>query len=410
MIVSQLTARRDYSIAKIMHSDNRLEMLFTDAYYNSSELKIFKIIDKIVPTSIVQTYKRYNPNIPVDKVNFNWKIALYFRFLMRKDNVDDKFKAQIWAYRKLSQSVIKYCKKNKKIDSYYGFDTACLEFFEWAEDKNFKLYIDQSVAPRRTQINLIKRIENNYGIKDPDAERYCSEMMEREKREWELATKIFAPSDFVRNELIAAGAPSFKICLVPFGYDSPVELDVRERNLSKKTNFKQNGKTKILFAGNAGLRKGVLDILEVSKHFEKYDVEFILAGQIDKELEIKLNIQPNIKTLGKLPLPELLEQYKKSDIFFFPSYLEGSARVVFEAMSWGLPVITTHETGSVIQNGNEGFLVDAGDVNSMKWGLHKLIESPDLRLKMGIKGIEAVENFSIANYKKNLLKEINQDG
>ena len=49
MIVAQLTARRDYAVAKILESNGILTKLFTDAYYNPDTIPIFKILDKVLP-------------------------------------------------------------------------------------------------------------------------------------------------------------------------------------------------------------------------------------------------------------------------------------------------------------------------------------------------------------------------
>jgi glycosyltransferase involved in cell wall biosynthesis len=59
---------------------------------------------------------------------------------------------------------------------------------------------------------------------------------------------------------------------------------------------------------------------------------------------------------------------EESDIFLFPSRAEGGARVVTEAMSIGMPVITTYNSGSPINHLVEGIIVNPKDsVAIMEW-------------------------------------------
>ncbi|MEK6622192.1 MAG: glycosyltransferase family 4 protein, partial [Planctomycetota bacterium] len=47
---------------------------------------------------------------------------------------------------------------------------------------------------------------------------------------------------------------------------------------------------------------------------------------------------------------DLKKYWRQAHVFVFPTLLEGSAKVVYEAMSYGLPVITTFKTPSVSAN------------------------------------------------------------
>ena len=194
----------------------------------------------------------------------------------------------------------------------------------------------------------------------------CKRLQEREQYEWIAAQRILAPSQYVKDELIRSGADVNKIKLVPFGYDSPYTLAERKEVFEKRYDNNRSIIT-VLFAGNAGYRKGINEFLSITNQFKGAPVKFVIAGQIESSVQNeidKLNIK-NLLLLGKLPLNDLLNEYRKADIFFFPSYLEGSARVIFEAMSWGLPILTTNQTGSIIKHGQEGYLVNAGEITRM---------------------------------------------
>ena len=61
-----------------------------------------------------------------------------------------------------------------------------------------------------------------------------------------------------------------------------------------------------------------------------------------------------------------LENYlNQGTIYVFPSRLEGNAKTVNEAAACGLPIITTRESGDVVNDGVEGIIVPPGNVEAV---------------------------------------------
>jgi glycosyltransferase involved in cell wall biosynthesis len=58
---------------------------------------------------------------------------------------------------------------------------------------------------------------------------------------------------------------------------------------------------------------------------------------------------------------ELAKRMAAAEVFVFPSLVEGSARVVFEALAAGCYVITTRNSGSIVRDGVHGSLVPPDD-------------------------------------------------
>ena len=57
----------------------------------------------------------------------------------------------------------------------------------------------------------------------------------------------------------------------------------------------------------------------------------------------------------------MADLYAWADVFLLPFICEGSAMVTYEALSWGLPVITTHNAGSIVRDTVDGWLVPYRD-------------------------------------------------
>lgn len=83
---------------------------------------------------------------------------------------------------------------------------------------------------------------------------------------------------------------------------------------------------------------------------------------------------------------------EKSDILVLPSRVEGMPNVLLEAMTAGLPVVST-TVGCIpdlVTDGEEGFLVPPGDVESLARALVALVNDAALRARMGMAGRERI--------------------
>jgi glycosyltransferase involved in cell wall biosynthesis len=87
-------------------------------------------------------------------------------------------------------------------------------------------------------------------------------------------------------------------------------------------------------------------------------------------------------------------------VFILPSYNEGLPMALLEAMSWGLPVITTPVGGipELVISGTNGLLVNPGDIAGLSAALQSLVASEQLRLQLGNAARATVMPFEIGKY------------
>ena len=99
--------------------------------------------------------------------------------------------------------------------------------------------------------------------------------------------------------------------------------------------------------------------------------------------------------------------YQDIDIVCLPSWREGFPKVLMEAASFGLPVITTDVPGcrdAVIKNVT-GILVPAKDEIKLANAISKLFEDVNLRKKMGKANRElAIEKFDLVQIVNKVIK------
>ena len=168
----------------------------------------------------------------------------------------------------------------------------------------------------------------------------------------------------------------------------------------------------VVFLGRLEPRKGVSDLIHAAQTVLQTvpDAKFLLAGtgEVEKAetLSQQLGISASIQCLGWISregLPNLLAQ---AAVFCLPSYDEGVPMSVLEAMSAGIPVVTTPVGGipSFIQDGVSGILVQPGDTVSLARELTRLLQNPgQLRSQLGAAGRQvATDRCSLAKIEHDL--------
>ena len=156
----------------------------------------------------------------------------------------------------------------------------------------------------------------------------------------------------------------------------------------------------ILFAGRLTEQKRADCFLRSLRQLAdtRPDLEFkgIVAGDGPLRARLEgladqLSLRPRYcEFLGEVG--DLKSLYLKSDVLLLTSEWEGSPNVVLEAMSAGLPVVATRVGGvpELVQDGENGFLTQSEDVDSIVRSLIRLSENAALRNSMGMAGREKV--------------------
>ena len=88
---------------------------------------------------------------------------------------------------------------------------------------------------------------------------------------------------------------------------------------------------------------------------------------------------------------------KQADIFLFPSFAEGSARVIFEAMAAGCYIITTNNSGSIVKDGIHGAIIDPISFENLFVAIDFAINSPNI--------VSEVGNFNSKHIRNNYMQK-----
>jgi glycosyltransferase involved in cell wall biosynthesis len=147
-----------------------------------------------------------------------------------------------------------------------------------------------------------------------------------------------------------------------------------------------------LFVGSLRPFKGPRVVLEAARRFPFADFVIVGDGIMREELGRDSATLANVELKGELSAERLVEEYRCSDVFLFPSRWEGSPKVVAEAAACGLPVVarSDYEPETVI-DGETG-LLGADDAEVLSH-LERLLASRDLRQRMGRRARSHIARF-----------------
>lgn len=185
-----------------------------------------------------------------------------------------------------------------------------------------------------------------YELSLSDAE--CDEL----GAEAHLANGWVVASEFSATSLVETGIPRDRIHVVPYGVDV-------SRFPQRPQAPDDSGPLRVIFVGSMIQRKGLSDLLDAARLMGR-EVHLTLCGRgfVDRQLieaypDVKLDIKVN------LSLEAIVQELHRSHLFVLPSIAEGFALVILEAMSCGLPVLTTTNTcgPDVIEPGREGWVL-----------------------------------------------------
>lgn len=194
----------------------------------------------------------------------------------------------------------------------------------------------------------------------------------------------------------------------------PTSLDV------EPTFERNNVIPQLLFLSNLLVDKGVLVLLDALKILKERGYSFVCnfvggeTAEIDatrfaKEVE-KRGLNDMAVYLGKKYGAEKNEEYRKSDVFVFPTLNEAFGLVLLEAMEHALPCIATDEGGisDIVDDGETGFIVSKRNSEVLADKIEYLLNHPEERMRMGKLGYRKFnDKFTLRKFEESMADILN---
>lgn len=207
------------------------------------------------------------------------------------------------------------------------------------------------------------------------------------------ASFVVAISSFGKSQLMRwCSAEDWpKLHVVRCGVDANFLVDAPSPVATNRT---------LVCVGRLCEQKGQLLLIEAASRLVQQGCELELRlvgdGPMRKECEGAIkrwNLQRHVTITGWASGEMVKHEIEQAGVFVLPSFAEGLPVVIMEALALGRPVISTYVAGipELVQNGINGWLVPAGDVEALVEAMRMAIETPAVELQaMGARGRERV--------------------
>ena len=191
-----------------------------------------------------------------------------------------------------------------------------------------------------------------------------------------------------------------KIIQSPFG----TPCSSNHFDLVDKSN---NERLKILFVGSMTQRKGLSDLFDAIKLVNSSKVELVVLGSLAAPIsfyrdQIEFTYEPTRSN------DKVLELMRTCDVFCLPSIVEGRALVIQEAMSQGLPIIITANTGAedLVVTEETGFLVPIRSPEAIAEKINWFLANRTKIFQMGQNAKKLADTYSWDKYAVKICSEL----
>ncbi len=291
--------------------------------------------------------------------------------------------ANALAFDRWTEKRLKLLKE--KPNALIGISGSSLSSGAWLQGEGGVFICDRGSTHQRYQQQIVQEEYALWGVTRPVSDERDTV---REEAIYRQANAITVPSSVVLRSFVEMGVPEEKLYRIPYGVRLEQFRPVAEPS---------KGEFQVLFAGGAGLRKGVPYLLEAFANLKHPRKRLWIAGQVQENLKGALRRLPleGVEFLGALSQKEMVERMSRSHVLVLPSIEEGLALVQAEAMACGCPVIGSTNSGAedLYTDGVEGFIVPIRDARAIEDRMQLLADEPELQREMGAAALLRVRSI-----------------
>jgi len=396
-------ARRRYAVPAALAQGNILGAMATDYYLRSNTIQ-YKAAHLLSQNGILKNQARTLINRNCSQIS-NRLVTTPPNYMLYRLINSLTSKCPQKYHENLSQYIYKYIKKKgfQGCNVLLGFvRNVYPDLLAEAKAQGLRVTVDQIIAPASVEIEE-QRIQNERwpnwenGSNLDTLQAYA----DYEHRTWDHSDIIFSMSEYVKDGLVKSHIPSSKIKVIEYPIGQAQLSSYRPRSLA------HNKPTRVGFLGTVCLRKGIPYFLETARRLPKNEFTFEITGPIRINLDMIPAIPDNVTFTGPIPRTNIDDFFNRIDIFFFPSTCEGSAGSVAEAMARGIPVVTSKNSGSLVRDGEDGYIRNYDDIEGYSDAISILASDDNLYCKISESSYNRASNFTVERYANRLYDEIN---
>ena len=256
------------------------------------------------------------------------------------------------------------------------------------------LMVGWQFAQRRS-LPFVATPFTHFGVKGEDRVARNS-TMDHQLNMLNAADRILTLTQIEKDGLIAWGCTSYKIDII-WGAIDTVQKGVVSSAVSETPTAPY-----VIYVGRASYDKGAIHAAQATNKLraEGKEISLVLVGQLTDEFQayfdkLSPSEQAAIQHLGICSDSEKHVLLDGAEMLLLPSRTDSFGLVLLEAWTHSIPVIGARAGGipDVIDEGQNGLLVDFGDVDGLAQAIWSLEEDETMRNSMGRMGRQKVETL-----------------
>lgn len=320
-------------------------------------------------------------------------ILLFLNRLDRKRKVYNILNYQ-FSYR-FAKKTAKYSIK-EKADILVMMGAAPFGAFDYLNKHSSEIIkvFDMSSIAYNYQTEIMKRERENlpeswkpYIVRDKDSDLNVQLMKNITNADFIIVSSSFAKQSILANEF-----QEDRVFTIPYGIDT-----TPRNNIAR---YRENEKLKMLFVGSVSCEKGIYYLLEAVSQFPSARIELTVVGKKFLPDDLLNKYIPWATFIGDIPSSEVEKYYCSSHLLIVPTLFDSFGRVITEAMSYGLPVVSTSSAGAadyIIDNEN-GFVIPPSSVHAICEKIQYFLDNPHEIERMGKNNSNAAQEYSWGKY------------
>ena len=288
-----------------------------------------------------------------------------------------------------------------KPDGVYAYEDGALESFKAATTLSVPCFYELPIAYWKELHKLLEDAADRRPDWAPTLafQKDSTDKCAQKDEELTYADSIICPSKFVYDSLPDSIKKEKPCTILPYGAPPP------------QTSTKQKQKTKtlrVLFAGALSQRKGLADLFDAINLLNRSDIELITMGSLQAPLSFYQEACPHFTYESPRPHQDVLKLMQSCDVFALPSIVEGRALVQLEALSCGLPLLITPNTGGedLIKETETGFLVPPHSPQAIAEKLNWLADNKDALPSMQAAALNQAKKSSRGSFRHQWIQHV----
>jgi len=217
------------------------------------------------------------------------------------------------------------------------------------------------------------------------------------------AKAVIAVSNHAKEEIVDVFPYLKEKIHVTHGAADPMFQPIQSLELLKNIRVRYGIRSGyILAVGNLQPRKNLIRVIKAFSfvHRQINDIQLIIVGkehwQFSKVYSAvkQFGLENHVAFTGYVPNDDLVMLYSFAKVFVYPSLYEGFGLPILEAMSCGVPVVTSNTSSMPEVAGDAALLIDPQQEDQIAKAILKILNNADLAASLSDKALRRAQFFS----------------